>query len=70
MVAACTTLGHATPQLAAQIEGALAVGASREEIIGSILQTLFYAGGAAVAFDRSVSIARRRWIGKSLFTHF
>jgi len=49
VIAACTTLGHATPQLGAHIEGALAVGATREEIVESILQTLFYAGGAAVA---------------------
>lgn len=49
VVAACVTLGHATPQLHAHIEGALSVGASREEITETILQTLFYAGGAAVA---------------------
>ncbi len=49
VIAACTTLGHATPQLTAHIEAALAVGATREEIVESILQTLFYAGGAAVA---------------------
>jgi 4-carboxymuconolactone decarboxylase len=55
VIAACTTLGHATPQLAAHIEGAVAVGATREEIVESILQTLFYAGGAAVA--NAVAIA-------------
>lgn len=49
VVAACVTLGHATAQLRAHIQGALAAGASREEIIETLLQTLFYAGGAAVA---------------------
>lgn len=49
VIAACTTLGHAAPQLRAHIEGALAVGASKEEVVEAILQTLFYAGGAAVA---------------------
>jgi 4-carboxymuconolactone decarboxylase len=49
VVAACTTLGHAAPQLRAHIEGALSVGATKEEIVEAILQTLFYAGGAAVA---------------------
>ena len=48
-IAACVTLGHAQPQLVAHTQGALAVGATREEIIETILQTLFYAGGAAVA---------------------
>lgn len=49
VVAACATLGHASPQLAAHVQGALAAGASREEIVETLLQTLFYAGGAAVA---------------------
>jgi 4-carboxymuconolactone decarboxylase len=49
VIAACVTLGHAQPQLRAHTEGALAVGASRDEIVETILQTLFYAGGAAVA---------------------
>jgi 4-carboxymuconolactone decarboxylase len=49
VVAACTTLGHAQPQLRAHIEGAVSVGATRDEIVETILQTLFYAGGAAVA---------------------
>jgi 4-carboxymuconolactone decarboxylase len=49
VIAACTTLGHAEPQLRAHIQGAVAVGATREEIVETILQTLFYAGGAAVA---------------------
>lgn len=49
VIAACVTLGHAAPQLRAHIEGAVAVGATRDEIVEAILQTLFYAGGAAVA---------------------
>jgi 4-carboxymuconolactone decarboxylase len=49
VIAACVTLGHAQPQLRAHAEGALAAGATRDEIIETILQTLFYAGGAAVA---------------------
>jgi 4-carboxymuconolactone decarboxylase len=49
VVAACTTLGHAHPQLRAHIEGAVSVGATKDEIVETILQTLFYAGGAAVA---------------------
>jgi 4-carboxymuconolactone decarboxylase len=49
VIAACVTLGYAQPQLRAHAEGALAVGASRTEIVETILQTLFYAGGAAVA---------------------
>ncbi len=49
VVAACATLGHAMPQLRAHVEGALAVGATRDEVVETILQTLFYAGGANVA---------------------
>ena len=56
VVAACTTLGHAQPQLRAHIEGAVSVGASKDEIVETILQTLFYAGGAAVA--NALQIAR------------
>ena len=49
LIAACTTLGHAQPQLRAHIDAARRVGATREEIVETILQMLFYAGGAAVA---------------------
>ena len=49
LIGACTTLGYATPQLRAHIEAALAVGASREQIVETILQMLFYAGGAATS---------------------
>src|SRR5689334_21151815 len=45
VIAACTTLGHARPQLDAHIEGALRLGLDRASITETILQTLFYAGG-------------------------
>jgi len=49
VIAACVTLGHAEPQLRAHIEAALRLGASRDTIVEVIVQTLFYAGGAATA---------------------
>jgi 4-carboxymuconolactone decarboxylase len=49
LIAACTTLGFATPQLRAHIEAAASVGASRQQIIETILQMTFYAGGAATS---------------------
>jgi 4-carboxymuconolactone decarboxylase len=49
LIAACTTLGFAVPQLRAHIEAALSVGATREQIIETILQMTFYAGGAATS---------------------
>jgi len=49
VIAACVTLGHATPQLRAHLEAALGLGATREQLVEVILQTLFYAGGAATA---------------------
>lgn len=49
VISSCVTLGHALPQLRAHIEAALAAGAAREQVIETILQTLFYAGGAAVS---------------------
>ena len=48
VVASCVTLGFALPQLRAHIEASLVAGATREQIIETILQTMFYAGGAAV----------------------
>lgn len=48
VIAACVSLGHATPQLRAHAQAALNAGATRQQIIESILQLLFYAGGAAV----------------------
>jgi 4-carboxymuconolactone decarboxylase len=38
LIAACTTLGFAVPQLRAHIEGALSIGATREQIVETILQ--------------------------------
>lgn len=49
LIAACTTLGFATPQLRAHIEGALNAGATREQIVEAVLQMTFYAGGAATS---------------------
>jgi 4-carboxymuconolactone decarboxylase len=48
VIAACVTLGHAQPQLRAHVESALQIGATREQIVETILQLTFYAGGAAV----------------------
>jgi 4-carboxymuconolactone decarboxylase len=48
VIASCVTLGHTVPQLKAHTQAALNAGASREQIIETILQLLFYAGGAAV----------------------
>ncbi|MDQ9036705.1 carboxymuconolactone decarboxylase family protein [Acinetobacter seifertii] len=48
VIASCVTLGHPVPQLKAHTQAALNAGASRRQIIETILQMLFYAGGAAV----------------------
>jgi 4-carboxymuconolactone decarboxylase len=48
VIASCVTLGYALPQLRAHIEAAVVVGVTREQIVETILQTQFYAGGAAV----------------------
>ena len=48
LIASCVTLGHAMPQLRAHTEAALNVGATREQIVETILQLTFYAGGPAV----------------------
>ena len=48
LVASCVTLGHAMPQLRAHAEAALKVGATKEQIVETILQLTFYAGGPAV----------------------
>lgn len=44
MLASCITLGHAVPQLKAHIEAALNVGATRTEVVETIIQIAFYAG--------------------------
>jgi len=49
LIAASTTLGFAMPQLRAHIEAALGLGATREEIVETILQMTFYAGGVATS---------------------
>ncbi len=63
-VAALTAIGHAAPQLRAQIEGALNVGCTREEIVEVIMQTAIYAGFPAAlagfAAARDVFAARVR----------
>lgn len=48
IIASCVTLGTAVPQLIAHIEAAFHVGATRQEIIETILQTGLYAGFPAV----------------------
>ena len=48
LVASCVTMGHAMPQLRAHAEAALKVGATREQLVETVLQLTFYAGGPAV----------------------
>ena len=48
LIASCVTLPNAVPQLRAHAEAALRVGATREEIVETIVQLTFYAGGPAV----------------------
>jgi 4-carboxymuconolactone decarboxylase len=48
LVASCVTLGTAEPQLHAHAQAALAAGATATEIVETILQLTFYAGGPAV----------------------
>ena len=55
VIASCVTLGHAAPQLRAHIDAAFKLGATKEQVVEVILQTLFYAGGAAVANALSVA---------------
>ena len=49
LIASCTTLGHAVPQLKAHIDAALKLGATKQQVVEVILQMTFYAGGAAVS---------------------
>jgi 4-carboxymuconolactone decarboxylase len=50
LIASCVTLGaDAAPQLTAHIEAALKTGATRTEVVETILQMLFYAGGVRVS---------------------
>jgi 4-carboxymuconolactone decarboxylase len=48
VIASCVTLGHAMPQLKAHIEAAIEVGATKEQIVETILQMAPYAGFPAV----------------------
>ena len=48
LIASCVTLGHAEPQLRAHVQAAFAAGATRDQIVETILQLTFYAGGPAV----------------------
>lgn len=47
-IAACTALGHTTLQLEAHIAAALKIGVSKDAIIDTLLQMIFYAGMASV----------------------
>ncbi len=55
LIASCTTLGHVVPQLRAHIDAAMKLGATKEQIVETILNLMFYAGGAAVANALSVA---------------
>jgi len=57
LIASCTTLGHAAPQLEAHIEAAQKLGATKEQIIEVILQMLFYAGG--VSTSNALRVAKK-----------
>ena len=48
VIASCVTLGHTVQQLRAHTQAALTAGATKEQVVETILQLLFYAGGAAV----------------------
>jgi 4-carboxymuconolactone decarboxylase len=50
LIASCVTIGGgAEPQLAAHIDAALKVGAKKEQVVETIVQMLFYAGGVKVS---------------------
>jgi len=55
-VAALAALGNAEPQLVAHIEGALAVGVTREEVVEVIIQMALYGGFPAAM--KAVEAAR------------
>ncbi len=48
LIASCVTMGHAMPQLRAHAEAALKLGATQEQVVETVLQLTFYAGGPAV----------------------
>jgi 4-carboxymuconolactone decarboxylase len=50
LIASCVTIGGgAEPQIQAHIDAALTEGATKEEVVETILQMLFYAGGVKVS---------------------
>ena len=55
LIASCTTLGYAVPQLKTHIDAALKLGGTKQQIVEVILQMLFYAGGAATSNALSVA---------------
>jgi 4-carboxymuconolactone decarboxylase len=59
LIASCTTLGYAEPQLKAHIDSALKLGGTKEQIVEVILQMLFYAGG--VATSNALRVAKEVW---------
>ena len=48
LVASCVTMGNAAPQLYAHAQAALKLGATQEQIVETVLQLTFYAGGPNV----------------------
>jgi 4-carboxymuconolactone decarboxylase len=62
VIASCATLGHAVPQLRAHIASALKLGATKQQVVEVILQTLFYAGGAVVA--NALNVANELFKGR------
>lgn len=48
LIASYVTLGNAVPQLRAHVQSAQRLGATRQQVIETIVQMLFYAGGPAV----------------------
>lgn len=50
LIASCVTMGaNAAPQLKAHIDSALKLGATKQQIVETILTMLFYAGGVNVS---------------------
>jgi 4-carboxymuconolactone decarboxylase len=48
VIASWVTVGHAVPQLRAHIRAALNDGETEEQVVETVLQLLFYTGGAPV----------------------
>jgi len=60
LVASCVTMGHAMPQLRAHAEAALNVGASQEQLVETVLQLVFYAGGPALSTNHAAKAPSRQ----------